>query len=101
MSTATVARTEKALDTKALDAIDRLTEVRDLIASLDKEKVELNNLILAALDGADAGTKDGKVRIVASRRQRSGVDARLLEEAFPEAFAATRTTTDYTVLVVK
>ena len=41
------------------------------------------------------------LRIEVSKRERKGIDNKALAEAFPEAFEACQTKTEFTVLVVK
>jgi predicted phage-related endonuclease len=100
-TTAAVTRTSVELNAETRSVIDRFVEVRDLINALDKEKKALDALIKEALNGAEAGTVEGKVRVTVSERKREGVDAKALAEVFPEAYEATRTVTEYTVLITK
>jgi predicted phage-related endonuclease len=100
-STASLTRTTVELGAEAQARIERFVEVRDLINTLDKEKKALDALIKEALGDAEAGTVNGKVRVTKSERTREGVDLKELREVFPEAFDATRTVTEYTVLITK
>jgi RPA family protein len=87
-----VATTKEAatLDAETLSAINEFITTRDMLRTLEKQKKEL-----------EATIKDGEVRIELSKRERKGVDTKALAEAFPEAFEACQTTTEYTVLVAK
>jgi DNA-binding transcriptional regulator/RsmH inhibitor MraZ len=98
---AAIERTTVALDTDGSALVDEFVEVRDLITALEKKKKDLDARIRVILGDADAATVDGRVRLEVSRRHREGVDRTALAEAFPEAYAATRTVTDYSVLVTK
>ena len=99
-----VATTKQAatLDKETLSAIDEFIATRDMLRSLEKTKKELEATIKEALGDAEVGINaDGEVRIEVSKRQRKGVDTKALAEAFPEAFEACQTETEYTVLVAK
>jgi predicted phage-related endonuclease len=100
-TTAEVARTVVELEKEMNEIIDRFVEVRDLINTLDKEKKALDALIKQALAGAEAGSIDNKVRVTVSQRSREGVNAKTLAEVFPEAYEATKTVTEYSVLTIK
>lgn len=98
---AAITRSSVALDADGAALVNEFVEVRDLINALDKKKRALDNAIRDLLGDAEAATVDGRVRVEVSRRKREGVDREALAKAFPEAFAATRTVTDYSVLVTK
>lgn len=98
---AAIERTVVALDPSGRALVDEFVEVRDLITALEKKKKALDAEIRAILGTAEAATVDGRVRLEVSRRQREGVDREALATAFPEAYAATRTVTDYSVIVTK
>jgi predicted phage-related endonuclease len=111
MATTTVTSkvvTEVATERKAVelskdiaDVIGEFVTTRDLLNSLEKSKKELEAKIREALGDAEVGVFDGKVRIEVNPRKRTGVDTKALAEAFPEAYEATQTLTEYSVLVVK
>ncbi|MGA1717866.1 MAG: hypothetical protein ACO4AA_04720 [Aquiluna sp.] len=99
-----VATTKEAatLDAETLSAINEFITTRDMLRTLEKQKKELEATIKEALGDAEVGiTTDGEVRIELSKRERKGVDTKALAEAFPEAFEACQTITEYTVLVAK
>ncbi len=98
---AAVERSAVALDEATQGVINEFVETRDLLNTLEKKKKALEAVIREALGDAEAGVVDGRVRIEVSPRARNGVDTKVLAEAFPEAFEATKTTTAYSVLVVK
>lgn len=83
------------------DIINQFVATRDMLNSLEKTKKELEAQIKATLGDAEVGIVNGEIRIEQSKRSRSGVDTKKLALAFPEAYEATQTTTDYVVLVVK
>ena len=89
------------LDNATQEIINQFVATRDMLNSLEKTKKELEAQIKAVLGDAEVGVVDGEVRIEQSKRSRSGVDTKKLALAFPEAYEATQTTTDYVVLVVK
>jgi predicted phage-related endonuclease len=86
-------------DTQAV--INQFIATRTMITELEKTKKELEAQIKSVLGDAEVGVVNGEIRIEQSKRSRSGVDAKKLALAFPEAYEATQTTTDYVVLVVK
>ncbi len=86
-------------DTQAI--INEFVATRDMLNSLEKTKKDLEAQIKAVLGDAEVGIVDGEIRIEQSKRSRTGVDSKKLALAFPEAYEATQTTTDYVVLVVK
>lgn len=86
-------------DTQAI--IDQFVVTRTMITELEKTKKELEAQIKEVLGDAEVGVVGGKIRIEASQRSRTGIDAKKLALAFPEAHEATQTSTNYVVLVVK
>ena len=89
------------LDSATQAVITEFVATRDMLTSLEKTKKALEAKIREALGEAEAGIVDGVVRIEVSARKRTGVDTKALAEAFPEAYEATQTPTEYSVLVVK
>lgn len=89
------------LDATTQAVVDEFAATRDMINALEKTKKELEAKIKEVLGDAEVGIVDGKVRIEQSQRSRTGVDSKKLALAFPEAYEATQTTTEYVVLVVK
>lgn len=74
---------------------------RKMVNDLEKTKKALEEQVKALIGDAEVVTVDGVVRIEVSNRTRQGTDRQLLEKLFPEAFTATKTVTDYQVLVAK
>jgi predicted phage-related endonuclease len=89
------------LDADTQAVITDFVATRDMINSLEKTKKELEAKIKEVLGDAEVGVVNGEIRIEQSKRSRSGVDSKKLALAFPEAYEAVQTTTDYVVLVVK
>lgn len=90
------------LDADTLNTINEFITTRDMLRSLEKEKKQLEATIKEALGDAEVGiTEDGEIRIEVSKRERKGIDQKALAEAFPEAFEACQSVTEYTVLVAK
>jgi len=94
-------RTAVALDKATAEIINEFVSTRDLINNLEKTKKELEAQIKSVLGDAEVGVVDGKVRIEVSKRTRAGVSTEVLKTAYPEAYEASKTSTDYSVLVVK
>jgi predicted phage-related endonuclease len=86
-------------DTQAV--INQFVATRTMITELEKTKKELEAQIKAVLGDAEVGVVNGEIRIEAQKRSRAGVDSKKLALAFPEAYEAVQTTTDYVVLMVK
>lgn len=86
-------------DTQAV--INQFIATRTMITELEKTKKDLEAQIKEVLGDAEVGVVNGEIRIEQSKRSRSGVDSKKLALAFPEAYEAVQTTTDYVVLVVK
>lgn len=97
-----VATEKTAVDlTSIASTIDEFFATRDLINSLEKTKKELEDQIKTLLGKAEVGLVDGKIRLEVSTRERSGVDSKILQTTFPEAYEAALTTKPYVVLVAK
>ena len=99
-----VATTKQAvnLDSETLNVITEFIATRDMLRTLEKQKKELEAIIKVALGDAEAGIdSNGEIHIEVSKRERKGVDTKALAEAFPEAFEACQSVTEYTVLVAK
>ena len=86
-------------DTQAV--INQFVATRTMITELEKTKKDLEAQIKAVLGDAEVGVVNGEIRIEAQKRSRAGVDSKKLALAFPEAYEAVQTTTDYVVLMVK
>jgi predicted phage-related endonuclease len=98
---AKVENTSVELNADTQSVIDQFVATRTMITELEKTKKELEAQIKEVLGDAEVGIVDGKIRIEAQKRSRTGVDSKKLALAFPEAYEATQTATDYVVLVVK
>lgn len=71
------------------------------LKELDAKKAAAEKAIRDALAGRDVGMINGVERVRVSHRNRSNIDRELLKTAFPEAYEATITETQYSVLVTK
>ena len=91
----TVAKPTVALSKDAAQAVSEYGRLGLLIKSLEDQRDAARNTILAALGEAEVGTYKGATRVVKTVVVREGVNANVLKEAFPEAFAAARTETRY------
>jgi predicted phage-related endonuclease len=96
-----VENTAVEIDAEMQKVINQFVTTRTMITELEKTKKELEAQIKAILGDAEVGVVNGEIRIEQSKRSRSGVDSKKLALAFPEAYEAVQTTTDYVVLVVK
>jgi predicted phage-related endonuclease len=94
-------KTAVSLDKATAEIITEFVSTRDLINNLEKTKKELEAKIKEVLGDAEVGVLDGKIRIEVSKRNRTGVSTEVLKTAYPEAYEASKTSTDYVVLVVK
>lgn len=89
------------LDSSTASIITEFVTTRDMLSKLEKTKKDLEAQIKAVLGEAEVGVLNGEIRIEVSKRERKGVDSKALAEAFPEAYEACQTLTEYSVLVVK
>ena len=97
-----VATERKAVDLTALaNVINEFVTTRDMLNTLAKSNKALEAQIKEALGDAEVGLVNEALRIEVSKRERKGIDNKALAEAFPEAFEACQTKTEFTVLVVK
>lgn len=90
-----VAKPTVALSKDAAQAVSEYGRLGLLIKALEDQRNAARDTVLAALGEAEIGTYKGAVRVTKTLVTREGVDAKLLKEAFPEAFAAARTETRY------
>ena len=90
---------ELTADQQAL--VDEYINTRTMVTELEKTKKALEAQVKELIGNAEVATVDGKVRLQVSKRQREGVDRKVLAELFPEAFEATKTLSEYVVLVAK
>jgi len=95
-------RKAATLDADTLSALAQFVATRDAIRDLEKTKKELEASIREALGDAEVGVNaNGEITVEVSLRERKGVDTKALAEAFPEAYEACQTLTEYSVLVAK
>lgn len=81
--------------------VNEYISTRTMVTELEKTKKELEAQVKALIGEAEVATVNGQVRLQVSKRQREGVDRKVLAELFPEAFEATKTLSEYVVLVAK
>jgi len=81
--------------------VSEYIEAKTLATELEKKKKDLETQVKEVLGEAKVATVNGKIRLQVSDRKREGVDRKVLAELFPEAFEATRTVSEYVVLVAK
>ncbi len=89
------------LDPAIEATIAEYNSVKVALKELEGKKATAEKAIRDALAGNDVGTINGVERVRVSHRNRSNIDRELLKTAFPEAYEATMTETQYTVLVTK
>ena len=88
------------LDQAAIAAVAEFKRIKADIRRLEDLKSASEAMILASLNGREIGLDaEGNRVVVVSHRHRGGTDRKLLEVEYPEAFAATSTTTEYDVLM--
>jgi predicted phage-related endonuclease len=85
----------------ALNLLNEFFVIRKAINDLEKTKKEMEEQLKTLIGKAEVITANGAIRAEVSTRTREGTDVKTLEKLFPEAFLATRTKRDYTVLVAK
>lgn len=85
----------------ALNLLNEFFTIRKAINDLEKTKKEMEKQLKTLIGKAEVITTNGAIRAEVSTRSREGTDGEMLEKLFPEAFLATRTKKDYTVLVAK
>lgn len=91
----TVADSAVALSKSAEQAVTDYARLGLAIKALEDQRNAARDAILAALGDAEVGLYKGGIRVTKVMVTREGVDAKVLKEAFPEAFAAARTETRY------
>lgn len=97
-----VTKTTVALDgTDIVSLVAELNAVRDAIKSAEAREKEVRSAIFDRLAGADEATVGGVAVVRAVKKSRSGVDAKLLRENYPEVAVEVTTTTEYVTLVAK
>jgi predicted phage-related endonuclease len=98
---AVVENTAVELDANAQALVNEYISTRTMVTELEKTKKELEAQVKELLGDAEVALVDGKVRLQVSKRQREGTDRKILAELFPEAYEATKTNSEYVVLVAK
>jgi len=96
-----VSTTTVALPKDAEALITEYNDTKAAMKSLEDRKKEVEKALRDLMGEAEVGTIDGVDRLVIHSRTRSGLDKDALKEAFPEAYAACKTETNYTVLLTK
>ena len=89
------------LPKNAEDVIKAYNDAKAGIKALEKQKAEAEATLREMLNGANTGVIEGVERLKVSHRTRTGTDTEALKTVFPEAYEATLTKTDYTVLTTK
>ena len=92
--------TEVTLDAQTVSVIAEFERLKAEIRKLETARAAAQDAITEALRGHDRGLDaQGQLVVKVSHRARTNVDRKLLENAFPEAFAATNSITTYDVLM--
>lgn len=91
---------EVTLPDEAYAVVNELAKARLARIAAERQEKELKAKLFAMLPEHKKGTKlvlkvAGAIRGTVSWRQRSGIDADLLLQGFPEAYDACRSETDY------
>lgn len=81
--------------------VNEYISTRTMATELEKTKKALEAQVKELIGEAEVATVNGVIRLQVSKRQREGVDRKVLAETFPEAFEASKTTSEYVVLLVK
>jgi hypothetical protein len=89
------------LDPTIESTIAEYNAVKVALKELEATKAAAEKAIRDALAGNNVGMINGVERVRVSHRNRSNIDRELLKTAFPEAYEATITETQYSVLVTK
>lgn len=76
-----------------------MKEQRKALDASIKERTERFDALFA--DGAEVAIHNGRVRLVASQRERESTDREVLATGYPEAYEASKRTTSYTVYTSK
>ena len=98
---------EVAADVAVLDGTDaenllvRFNAAKEAMRELEREKKAVEAEIRALMGEAKVGSIGGVDRLFFQSVTREGVDKEALAADFPEAYAAVRTETTYTVLKTK
>jgi predicted phage-related endonuclease len=83
------------------ELVNEYISTRTMVTELEKTKKALEEQVKALIGDADVATVNGVIRLQVSKRQREGVDRKVLVELFPEAYEASKTISEYVVLVAK
>jgi predicted phage-related endonuclease len=85
--------------TDILVHVKALKEARAMAKVVEKQEKDAKDAIKALLGTARTGLVDGEIRVELKDSTTSRVDAALLKEAYPEAYAATFKTTHYDKII--
>ena len=94
----TVTTTVRHLDASVDEIVKAFAKTKEDIKVLETKKKALEEQIRKLMEGASAGYIDGVKRIEILNRSLSKIDRKQLQEVYPEAYAATLKTTEYTVV---
>jgi len=87
--------------TDAAQLIARFTAAKAAMKVLEAEKESAEAAIRELLGDAEVGTIAGVERVRIAQRNRSNIDRKVLQTAFPEAYQASLYESPYTVLIAK
>ena len=94
----TVTTTVRHLN-KSVDAIVKAyAKTKEDMKVLEAQKKALEEQIRNLMDGASVGYINGVKRVEILNRSLTKIDRKQLQEVYPEAYAATLKTTEYTVV---
>ena len=94
----TVTKTVRHLN-KGVDAIVKAyAKTKEDMKVLEAQKKALEEQIRNLMDGAKVGYINGVKRVEILDRKLTKVDRKLLQEVYPEAYAASLVTTEYTIV---
>ena len=83
-----------------LAAIADLRHARAAVKAAEAAEAKANGVVLAELAGEDRAFYGDVAVVSVTVRTRAGVNRDLLRDAFPEAYEATRTVTEYGVITI-
>jgi|LakMenEpi03Aug12_release.lakeMendotaPanAssembly.Ray.scaffolds.fasta_scaffold98401_8 hypothetical protein len=87
--------------TDAAQLIARFTAAKAAMKVLEAEKETAEAAIRELLGDAEVGIIAGVERVRIAQRNRSNIDRKVLQNAFPEAYQASLYESPYTVLIAK
>ena len=89
------------LEASAEALIVEFNEAKAALKAIEAKKLEAETKLRAMLGTASVGAINGVERVRILTRNRSNIDREALKAAFPEAYTATLTESQYTVLQAK